>query len=80
MAQNGAQTRPRTDLELMGPNQVGFGLKNQQKQFSTQAGSMNRLYSSQLVDLTEKKYEFLRKYSLKNKESKKKRAHNFKFR
>ena len=65
---------PRTDLGLMGLNQVGFGPQNQQKQCSTQASPTNRLYSSQLVDPIEKKSEFLRKYSLKNKESNKKRC------
>ena len=51
------------------PNQVGFGPQNQQKQCSMQAGPMNRLYSSQLVDLIEKKFENLTKCYLKNKES-----------
>ena len=64
---------PRTDLGLMGPNQVGFRPQNQQKQCSTQAGPMNRLYSSQLVDSIDKKYENLIEFSLKSKESKKKK-------
>ena len=79
MAHNWAQTMPRIDLELMGPNQVGFGLQNQQKQCSTQA-SPNRLYNSQLVDLIEKNSEFLRKYSLKNKEFNKKNGAQFRVR
>ena len=69
---------PTTDLGLMGLNQVGFGPQNQQKQCSTQAGPMNRLYSSQMVDLTEKKYENFKECSLKNKESKNK-VHDFEF-
>ena len=64
---------PRTDLGLMGLNQVGFGPYKQQKQCSMQAGSMNRLYSSQLVDLIKKKSENLKECSLKSKESKKKK-------
>ena len=35
MAHNWAQTVPRNDLELMGLNQIGFRLQNQQKQCST---------------------------------------------
>ena len=64
---------PRTDLGLMGPNQVGFGLRNHQNQCSIQAGTMIRLNRFQLVNLVEKKYEILTKYSLKNKESNKKK-------
>ena len=68
---------PRTDLGLMGPNQVGFGLQNQ---CSIQVGTMIRLNRFQPVDLVEKKYEILTKYSLKNKESnKKKMAHDSEF-
>ena len=63
------QTVPRTDLELMGSNQLGFGLQNQ---CSIQASTMIRLNRFQLVESVEKKYENFLEYFLKNKESKKK--------
>ena len=66
---------PRTDLGLMGPNQVGFGLQNHQNQCSIQAGTMIWLNRFQPVDPVEKKSEILTKYSLKNKESSKKNCH-----
>ena len=34
---------PKVKMELMGPNQIGFGLQNHKKQRSTQAGPTNRL-------------------------------------
>ena len=42
-AQNGPTTLPKTDLELMGLSQVGFGSQNYQNQCFTPADSMNRL-------------------------------------
>ena len=60
---------PSTDLGLMGSIHIGFGHKNKKNLCPTQASPMHRLYSSQLVDSIEKKYEILREYSLKNKES-----------
>ena len=70
---------PRTDLGLMGPNQVRFRLQNHQNQCSIQAGTMIRLNRFQPVDPIEKKYEILKKDSLKNKESNKKKAHDSEF-
>ena len=66
---------PRTDLGLMGPNQVGFGLQNHQNQCFIQASTMIQPNWFQPVDVVEKKYEILTKYSLKNKESNKKIVH-----
>ena len=70
---------PRTDMGLMGPNQVGFGPKNQQKQCSTQVGLMNWLYSSQLSDPIEKNSKNVIECSLKSKESNKEKLHDFEF-
>ena len=66
---------PRTDLGLMGPIHIGFGHQNHKNKCPTQASLMHRLYSSQLVDSIEKEPEILREYSLKNKESMKKKRY-----
>ena len=50
---------PRTDLRLMGLNQVGFELQNHQNQCSIQAGIMIRLNWFLPVELAEKNFENL---------------------
>ena len=75
---------PRTHLELMGPNQVGFGFQNHKNQCSMQVGTMiwlNRFPTGRVG--LEKKFENLKKCFLKSKESKKKKkketVHDFDF-
>ena len=70
---------PMTDMELMGPNEVGFGLQNHQIQCSIQASTMIRLNRFQPIEPVEKKTEIFTEYFLKNKESKKKTAYDSEF-
>ena len=67
-------TTPKTNLELMGPIHVGFGLQNHQYQCSIQVDSMNRLDRMPTGRAVEKFFENLTECFLKNKESNKKKT------